>query len=342
MTVQPLAIDGADAIEYKVVLDDTPEGVHFERTYSVAGWQMEHEDIWIIAKTFLEAANLIGVRVPVPIYGEQGERASVNQHAEWLEVVISGGLNKRVKALIVEAFLEVDGETCLRYCLRSSPEAVTQFGRDLEKEIALAAPRYWSERFSGKERRGPDYRLAYVPKIGRPGSLLLGQIQTVKRRDPVAPAYHHSRARGVPHVGSVSCTVSAHGFNPHCLNLLVLKVFARIFGGRVVDYEQLPRILSFADEKFLGPQAGQMTDLSSVFPARTQDSVKIQEGRSTELWLEARRARYNKGRAVLRFYPCKDGRLIGFMQFVVFGLDDPDRVRDAASWAALKVWPDLL
>jgi hypothetical protein len=143
ISIQPILFDGGDSIEYEVELDVTPNGIHFKQRYSVKGWQQEHEEIWIVAKTFIEAANLIDVKVPVCIYGRSQERASVRQYVGWLEVIISDTHNKRSKAFTIEAFFEVGPDTFLRYAMRAAPEAVVQFGKDLEAEIALAAPKYW-------------------------------------------------------------------------------------------------------------------------------------------------------------------------------------------------------
>ena len=142
------ALSGQDAEEYDIQIWPADEnGARLIRRFSVQGWQMKQDDVWVFARAFAEAEAVMLTTVPIDLWRTgHGQPADLCVSAWWASVRLRGvkPQNKiRATLLIAE---DSDCKLFRQFSIVSRVEEVVQFGNELEKEIILASPGWAEER----------------------------------------------------------------------------------------------------------------------------------------------------------------------------------------------------
>ncbi len=140
------ATAGEDATEYQVTFWTEMDNVVTNFNFSVRGWQNEHTGLWLIARLFAQASNLVGARVSTDLWQTGGsEFACVYKHCDWLRVILWALTRQR--QICAEFFIQDDNKPNVyqRFFLQTSISDAEQFGRVLEQQIINAAPKWWAE-----------------------------------------------------------------------------------------------------------------------------------------------------------------------------------------------------
>lgn len=144
----PAAQEGEDATEYVVqVWPVNSDGDTLTRRFSVAGWQMQHDDVWVLARAFAETLALLDIVIPISLWRTgRGEQAVLVESATWIDVTLRG--NKRQQRVSVSYNVQEDAHLNLfrRFFLLTDVRQTARFGIELEQEIIEASPRWWAER----------------------------------------------------------------------------------------------------------------------------------------------------------------------------------------------------
>jgi hypothetical protein len=130
-----------DATEYILTLWPSSSSQPVTHSFSVQGWQMGHDDIWILARSFAEAPALLNAVLPMDLWriGRQ-QHAYLAASVDWLEVVMFGVKHQQQIRIIL--YVRECSEPTLyrRFFIQADAAQVAQFGLELEKEIIEANP----------------------------------------------------------------------------------------------------------------------------------------------------------------------------------------------------------
>ena len=136
-----------DATEYAVELWPGPGGTLLTRRFSVAGWQMGQDNVWVLARAFAVAATLTDTVLPIDLWRTgRGMPALLSESVDWLHVILSG--NRRQQNVRVVFFIQDGPDPVIfrRLFMRTSVGEAVRFGRQLEQEIIAASPAWAAER----------------------------------------------------------------------------------------------------------------------------------------------------------------------------------------------------
>lgn len=137
---------GQDATVYSLdLITRSKDNLH--RHFSVKGWQMQHDDVWVIARTFAEAPKLLESRLEVDLWRTgRAQAADIFESCCWLEVALHGIPRQRVIRVVL--FIQEDPLASLysRHFMSVRVEDAEDFGLQLEREIVEASPVWASER----------------------------------------------------------------------------------------------------------------------------------------------------------------------------------------------------
>lgn len=155
--IAPAAREGGDAVKYTVTLK---EGLNTEPlfyTFSIEGWLMGQDDLWVIARAFTEVSKLADAVLPIDIWRSgRMKRANYFVSCDWLEAVLAP-YKQQGKVRMVFYVREDEGDDIFRrFFIQANIDQVEQFGRALEQEIIDASPNWalWaSERGLLKNQR---------------------------------------------------------------------------------------------------------------------------------------------------------------------------------------------
>lgn len=140
-------IEGQDATEYLLELWPGPNDNIFTRTFSVVGWQMHQDDVWVLARAFAEAPKLPEAIIANDLWRTgKPSHAYLYESATWLHAILWG--NKHRQGVAIRLFIqEQDGAQTFRsFFIQASAAQVAKFGLELEREIIEASPHWASER----------------------------------------------------------------------------------------------------------------------------------------------------------------------------------------------------
>ena len=123
------------------------------RHFSVAGWQMQHDDVWVFARGFHESSSLMETKIPIDLWTTgNGRPADLFLSIPWLDAVIWG--YEKSKQMRVVFFIKEDASTTLfkRLFILTNVKQTRDFGEELEGEIIQACPHWASERGLNSEK----------------------------------------------------------------------------------------------------------------------------------------------------------------------------------------------
>ncbi len=144
-SLKPLAsrTEHHDATEYLFEFWPGPDNKMFSRTFSVAGWQMQHDDAWILARAFAEAPALSEATVPIDLWRTgKSNHAYLYESVTWLHAILWG--NKRRQGVAIRLFVQEqdDPDVFRTFFIQTSIVQAAQFGIELEREIIEASPEW--------------------------------------------------------------------------------------------------------------------------------------------------------------------------------------------------------
>ncbi len=130
-----------DGTEYLVETSEVPLGAVHSDQFSIAGWQMEHDDLWVLARAFSEVEALSRERISLDLW-RTGAKVTPNLFisASWIQAAIIA--NHRRDEVSATFFIQADdsGDLYRRFLILASMDDVRKFGIELEAEIRLVNP----------------------------------------------------------------------------------------------------------------------------------------------------------------------------------------------------------
>jgi len=146
-SLAPVKVAGQDATEYTLLLwhhADVPPQTY---TFSVAGWQMGQDDVWVLARAFAETPALLEATLPMDLWRTgRPQRACLCVSADWLHVTLCGNPKQQKVRIVLYIKEGTDPEIFRRVFIQTDVEQARRFGLELEQEIIEAAPEWASER----------------------------------------------------------------------------------------------------------------------------------------------------------------------------------------------------
>lgn len=138
---------GQDATEYVFETCPGPDGCVWSRTFSVADWFTQQDDVWVLARAFAETPVLLQTRIPISLFRTDGGMpAKLCVNAHWLQVALVGIKSQRWVAVVVFAQETSTPDLFRRFRMRTDVEKAARFGQELEQEIIAACPNWAAER----------------------------------------------------------------------------------------------------------------------------------------------------------------------------------------------------
>ena len=138
--------DGDDCTEYALAFGSKSDAAAREYRFSVADWQMGHDDIWIVARAFAEAPVLADAKIPVDLWrNHHNSVAYLYESATWIHAILWG--NEKQHRVAIRLFVkDADDPALFRtFFLQTAMESARAFGLQLESEISDAAPNWAAE-----------------------------------------------------------------------------------------------------------------------------------------------------------------------------------------------------
>ena len=119
------------------------------RTLTVKDWFLQHDSMWVFARTFIETPNLVQTVLPIDVWRTGTHMpAQLYESCEYIHAILWG--NKSKRKLAVRLFIQDEHDKTLfkTFFIQTSVLDAARFGLEFEKEIIEACPNWASERAS--------------------------------------------------------------------------------------------------------------------------------------------------------------------------------------------------
>lgn len=145
--LSPVGVAGRDTTEYALSLCYVDASVTEAYTFSVDGWQMGQDNIWVVSRTFAESPVLLDVTLPIDLWriGSR-EKAHLCASIDWLEVHMFAIPKQKKIRIILYIRHDTTCQLYRRFFLQAGVEETHRFGIELEQEIISAAPDWARQR----------------------------------------------------------------------------------------------------------------------------------------------------------------------------------------------------
>jgi hypothetical protein len=141
-----------DATGYLTQFFDENNQEIFRFEFSTRYWQLQHDDVLWGVRTLQNSIKLIGYTVPIDLDGAGFSTASVHDCVGSFDIVLSYAYENSDPKIFIDFYFDLSSENRARHIsIEANPGAVAQFAKELESEIAAAAPIWWRENYSDNE-----------------------------------------------------------------------------------------------------------------------------------------------------------------------------------------------